>query len=57
MQSTNHTIAKELLRRGVDAVHVCGDELINASDLQGSFDEHTDAYKFRKWRLPRAVAG
>jgi uncharacterized protein (DUF488 family) len=38
----HHTIAMELLARGVDVSHVYNDELILASELQASIEEERD---------------
>ena len=50
----HHTIAMELLARGIDVTHVFNDELILASELQASIDEDRE-YRFKKWRLPKVV--
>jgi hypothetical protein len=43
-----------LLERGVDIIHVFNDQLILASELQFSIDEHRE-YGFKRWRLPKTV--
>jgi ATPase family associated with various cellular activities (AAA) len=52
----HHLIAIELLKRGVDAIHVFDDQLIQASEFQQSIDEDRE-YNFKKWRLPKVVGG
>jgi hypothetical protein len=42
-----------LLARDVDVTHVFGNELIVASQPQGSIDEDRE-YQFKKWRLLKA---
>jgi hypothetical protein len=50
----HHLIGKLMLERGVDLIHVFEEELILDSELRNSIKEDR-AYKFKKWRLPKAV--
>jgi hypothetical protein len=47
-------IAMDLLKRGVDCIHVFDNQLILASEFQASIEEERD-YRFKTWRLPKAV--
>jgi hypothetical protein len=50
----HHVIGKMLVERGVDLAHVLNDQVILDSELRASIEEDRD-YRFKKWRLPRAV--